>query len=186
MKHASGGGNKSNQGNRAAWLAQLVAIGCAVILASSCSKNDGADRSSGSSTGNTEAPAQTHAEAMALAQAAAADEAVKAGEKAAQEAIARVDAQIAQQSTQVVVERKDDGIGSRDYCSKLAVIAREAFKLKEQGIPMTLVTENVLQGLAHDPVRQRMGIGTVVAIYGDSSLSTEEEAYQAAFDGCSR
>lgn len=186
MSDATSGGNSLYARVKQAFLlTQIVVIGCAVTIASGCSNDSDSDRLSGSTAASNQATPQTHAEAMLTAQEAA-DLAVKAGEKAAEEAIARADAQMAQQSAQTTVEPVNGSIGSRDYCSKLAVIAREAFKLREQGIPMSLVTENVSQGLAHDPMRQRMGIGTVIAIYGDSSLSTEEQAYQAAFDGCSR
>jgi hypothetical protein len=76
--------------------------------------------------------------------------------------------------------------GSPQYCSQLANIGANAVRTKLDGYPLSQILQAVGELLAHDQQKRVAAEGVVRIVYGDSSLKSPQEAYDAVYSSCLR
>ena len=73
---------------------------------------------------------------------------------------------------------------TEEGCSQLGSIAANAFDTKSQGHSLAAVLQQLGRLDISDAQRKSAAEGVVIAIYGDSSLKTRQQAYQIAYSAC--
>lgn len=77
-------------------------------------------------------------------------------------------------------------MGAETYCSQLAEIGGNAYNTKKAGVPMGTVLDKVGYILSDDPRKKAAAQGVIIAVYGDSSIRNEGQAYRKVYSACRR
>jgi|SRR5512133_600906 hypothetical protein len=73
---------------------------------------------------------------------------------------------------------------SDQYCGKLAQIGASAWRTRADGYPMDRVLNEVNSILSAKPKTLEDAHEVIVAIYGDQSVSSPQQAYAKVYDDC--
>lgn len=91
---------------------------------------------------------------------------------------------VAPVTTSAAVERRSSlGMNASD-CRDLAGIGADALTTKQDGISLNSVLAAIATVDIIDPRRRVMAEGVVIAVYGDSTLKTRSQAYEAVLEPC--
>ena len=75
---------------------------------------------------------------------------------------------------------------SQQYCDQLAEIGANAYDVKKSGQPMNAVISKVGYVLGDDRQKKDAAQGVIIAIYGDSSIRSRQQAYSTVYSACKR
>lgn len=73
---------------------------------------------------------------------------------------------------------------SLEFCDALSDIEGKTIKAKRAGHSLTEILSAASSVLADSPERLQYVTSTVTAVYGDSSLRTYDQGYNAVFQSC--
>lgn len=73
---------------------------------------------------------------------------------------------------------------SEQYCGKLAQIGASAWRTRTDGYPMDKVLTEVHTILSGKPDTLEDAQGVIVAIYGDRSVNSSQQAYTKVYQDC--
>lgn len=76
--------------------------------------------------------------------------------------------------------------GSAAYCSQLAEIGSNAYRTKKDGHSMESVLQKIGYILADNSQKKNAAQGVVIAIYGDGSIKSAQQAYNNVYSACKR
>lgn len=76
------------------------------------------------------------------------------------------------------------GQSDQQYCGKLAQIGASAWRTRADGYPMERVLNEVKTILQSKPDTLEDAQDAIVAIYGDRSVSSPQQAYAKVYDHC--
>jgi hypothetical protein len=75
--------------------------------------------------------------------------------------------------------------GSAAYCSQLAEIGANAYRTKKDGHPLEVVLQKVGYVIGNsDPQKKQAAQGVVIAVYGDRSIKSAQQAYDIVYKAC--
>ena len=81
-------------------------------------------------------------------------------------------------------EAQAQGQADRQYCGKLAQIGASAWRTRSDGYPMDRVLSEVKTILQSKPQTLEDAEEVIVAIYGDRSVNSPQQAYSKVYDHC--
>ena len=75
-------------------------------------------------------------------------------------------------------------VANDQYCGKLAQIGASAWRTRTDGYPMERVLNEVNSILSAKPQTMEDAHEVIVAIYGDKSVSSAQQAYAKVYQDC--
>lgn len=77
--------------------------------------------------------------------------------------------------------------GSATYCAQLAEIGANAFRTKQEGHSLDTVLQKVSYVMGNsDPQKKQAAQGVVIAVYGDSSIRSAQQAHDIVYRACKK